>query len=115
MLRVPEDPRRGPRLDDLAALHDRQLVAERLQHLEVVADEYVAQDVLGLKLLQELDDLELDGPVERGGRLVEDEEGGPQDEGPRYGDALPLAARVLVGIAHAAAPDRGRRRASCRG
>ena len=63
--RLPEYPGGGPGLDDLPALHDRQLVAEGLEHLEVVADEDVAQAVLGLELLQELDDLELDCPVER--------------------------------------------------
>ena len=52
-----------------------------------------------LELLQQLEDLRLDGDVERGGRLVGDQEVGLVGE--RHGDhhALALAARELMRIA----------------
>ena len=63
--------------------------------------------------LHQLQDLRLDGDVERGGRLVGDQQRRPADQ--RHGDHRPLAqpARQLEGIAlRAPAPDRGSRPAA---
>ena len=45
-----------------------------------------------LLLFEQFDDFDLDGAVEGGGRFVEEDELGPQDEGAGDGDALALSA-----------------------
>ena len=52
-----------------------------------------------LKVLEQVDDLRLDGDVERGHRLVADDQLGAHRERARDADALPLAARELMGVA----------------
>ena len=59
------------------------------------------QAELALEVLQKVDDLRLDGDVERGDRLVADDQRGLEGERPRDADALALAARQLVGVAPA--------------
>ncbi len=56
------------------------------------------------EVLQQIQDLRLDGNVERGGRLVADQQRGLGRERPRDRDALALAAREGEGVARA---DRG--------
>ena len=51
-----------------------------------------------LEIRQQLEDLRLDGDVERGGGLVGDDERRVHDERHRDHDALPHAARELVRI-----------------
>jgi S-formylglutathione hydrolase FrmB len=59
----------------------------------------------GVELLDDVADrrqhLDLGGHVERGGRLVEDDQVGPAGHGHRGHGALQLAARHLVRIAEA--------------
>ena len=55
-----------------------------------------AHAVLGLQPHQEVEDLLLDGDVERGGRLVGDQQLGIAGDGHGDHDALALAARHLV-------------------
>ena len=43
-------------------------------------------------ILQQVEDLGLDGDVERGHRLVGDDQLGPQRQRPRDADSLPLPA-----------------------
>ena len=49
--------------------------------------------------LQQVEDFRLHREIERGGRLVEEQDARLHDQRPRDGDALALAARDLVGIA----------------
>ena len=65
--------------------HDRQ----------VVGDEDVGEAEFALQVGQQVDDLRLDGHVERGHRLVADDELGPERERPGHADALPLPAGEL--------------------
>ena len=51
-----------------------------------------------LNLLQQVDDLGLDGHIQGRDRLVTDNESGIQGHGPGNGDPLPLAAGKLMGI-----------------
>ena len=64
-----------------------------------MGDEQHGHVEFGLELEQQIEDLRLDGDVERRGRLVGDEQVGLVGE--RHGDhhPLPLAARELVRIA----------------
>ena len=63
----------GP-LDDLAGVHHDDLVGHLGDHAQVVGDEHDRHLVLLAQRLHELEDLGLDRDVERGGRLVGDEQ-----------------------------------------
>ena len=98
VLRVGEDLFGRPLLDDLAVGHHADPVGDPPHDAEVVGDEQHRHARLGLEPRQQLEDLRLHGHVERGGRLVGDEEVGLVGE--RHGDhdALPLPAGELVRI-----------------
>ena len=86
-------------LHEAAEIHHGDSVAQVADHREIVGDEQEGETQAALKRLQEVDDLGLDGDVERGHGLVAHDELGLRREGPRDVDALPLPARELVGIA----------------
>ena len=90
---------RRPDLDDLAEVHHRDPVGDLADDGQVVGDEHVGQAELVLEVLQQVDDLGLDRDVERGDRLVGDDELGPQRQRPGDADALALAAGELVRVA----------------
>src|SRR6185369_9086488 len=69
-----------------------------LDYGKVVRDEEVGQPELVLQVHQQVDDLRLDGDVERGDRLVEHEELRVRGQRARHADALPLPARKLVRV-----------------
>ena len=85
-------------LDDLAVLHHADPVGDLAHDAEVVGDEQKRHAEPLLQILQQRDDLRLHGDVERGGRLVGDQEIGLVGE--RHGDhhALALAAGKLMRI-----------------
>ncbi len=64
-----------------------------------MGDEDVGQAEVVLKLLEQVDHLRLHRHVERGHRLVTDDDLRLQRESPGDADALPLAARELVRVA----------------
>src|SRR3989440_11456112 len=99
LLRLLEDPLGRPLLDHAAVTHDEDLVADGADDLQVVTDEEVGQLVARLQLAQEVDDLRLHRHVERGGRLVEDEEARLEEHGAGDGDALAVAAGEFVWVA----------------
>ena len=86
------------RLDDAALLHHDHVVGDAPHDVEIVGDEQERHAELRLQVLEQLQDLRLNGDVERGGRLVGDEKVGTVGE--RHGDhhALALAARELMRI-----------------
>ncbi len=98
VLRIGEDLFHRSGLDDLALGHDADTVGEFAHDAEVVGDEEHGHAVLALQLAQEFEDLRLDRDVERGGRLVGDQQFGPIGE--RHGDhhTLTLAAREFMRI-----------------
>ena len=55
--------------DDLAQIHHRDVVADELDHAEIVADEQIGQAELVLERAQQIEDLRLNGDIE-GGNLV---------------------------------------------
>ena len=76
------------RLDHLARVEDDHPVAQLPDHGQVVGDEQHRQAALVAQVLEQLDDLRLDGDVEGGGGLVGDEQ--PRVAGDRDGDHDPL-------------------------
>ena len=54
-----------------------------------------------LKVNQQIDDLCLDGDIQRGNRLIPDDDLGVERQCPGNSDSLPLSAAEFVGIAPA--------------
>jgi hypothetical protein len=65
-----------------AAVHHHHVVAQAGDHAEVVRDQHDRRAVVALQLAQQLRDLRLHGDVERGGRLVGDQQLGSQQQAP---------------------------------
>jgi hypothetical protein len=88
-----------PVLDDLAAIHDEHAVGDLGHDAHVVRDEHDGHVHLVLQLPDELEDLRLDGDVERRRRLVGDQQ--PRLARQRHRDhhALAHPARKLVRVA----------------
>jgi hypothetical protein len=83
-------------LDDLAGVHDRHPVAHLGDDTEVVGDEDHGRVRLALEGAHEIQDLRLDGDVQRSGRLVGDEELRLEGQRHRDHDALRHPSRQLV-------------------
>jgi hypothetical protein len=86
-------------LHDLAEVHHGDAVGDVADHREVVRDDHVRQAELVLEVVHQVDDLRLDGHVERGDRLVGDDHTGLEGERAGDADALTLAAGELVRVA----------------
>ena len=71
MLRRGKNGRRLTLFDHLALLDHHQLVAQRFDYRQIMADKQLRQVVLGLQSTQELDDLALNRSVQRRGWLVQ--------------------------------------------
>ena len=98
MLRVGEQFVDRRALDDLAGIHHRDLVADLGDHAEIVGDQNDRSPARGLQLAHQIEDLRLQGDVERGGRLVGDQQRGIAGQRHRDHDALAHAAGELVRI-----------------
>ena len=98
MLRRGEDIVRRAALDDLAIGHHAHPVRHLAHDAEIVGDEQHRHVEFRFELEQQVEDLRLDGHVERGGRLIGDQQ--VRLVGERHGDhhPLPLAARELMRI-----------------
>ena len=83
-------------LDDHTQVHHRHLIAHMANDAEVVRDEKIGQAERLLETLHQVEDLSLDGHIERRHRLVAHQEFGVGGERPGKHDALALAARELV-------------------
>src|SRR5881275_336718 len=84
--------------DDLTAIHNEHPRDRLGDDAEIVRDEQDGGPEAPLQLLEELQDLRLDGDVERGRRLVGDDEGRVHHQRHRDYNTLPHAARQLVRI-----------------
>ena len=87
-----------PALDDGAAIHHHHALHVLGDDAEIVRDQDHRHAALLDEIGDEIEDLALDGDVERGGRLVGDQQVGLAGERHRDGDALALAAGELVRI-----------------
>ena len=85
----------GPDPDEAARREDPDPVADGLDLAQEVAGEHDRQAALVDEPAQQLEDLDDADRVDRGGRLVEDQEVGRLDQG--IGDAEPLAHAAGVG------------------
>ena len=85
-------------LDDAPGVHHRDVVGDLGDHAEVVRDEDDRGAGLLAQRAHQLEDLRLDGDVERGGRLVGDQQLRPAGERHRDHHALAHAAREPVRI-----------------
>ena len=100
-----------PRIDLLlrCSLHDNAGMLYRnarrndAHHCEVVRDEEIAQAEPFLQVEQQINDLGLHRDMERGDRLVADDEIRIEDERACDQDVLPLAAGEFIPIARGAA------------
>ena len=117
MLWVGEYRFAGPRLDDLSLPHDRDAIAEKTNDREIVTDEYGGQAKFHFGFAEEIENLRLDGYVERRGRLIGQYQRRPKNDGARDRYALTLAPAQLMGKAgderlQEVLPGRGPRRFS---
>jgi hypothetical protein len=76
-------------LDDAAAPHDRDRVADRPDDREVVRDEEVGECKVALEIFEQIEDLRLNRDVEGRDRFVADDQ--LRVERKRAGDADPLS------------------------
>ena len=91
----------GRELDDAAAIHDGDAIANLAHQPEVVRDEEIRQAELLLQIEQQVHDLRLHRHVERRHGFVADDERRLEGERAREADALPLAAAEFVRILRA--------------
>src|SRR5918993_3851526 len=94
--RTGQDLRGRALLDDLARIHNRNLVGDLADKLKIVSNEDHSHAPLALKALEQRDDLGLDGDVEGSGWLVRDEEMRVAGESDSDHHPLTHAARQLV-------------------
>ena len=96
VLRVLEDPGDRAGLHHIAILHHADIVGIAAHDGEVMTDQQQGEAARGLLGGEQLEDLRLDGDVQRGGGLVGNQQGGIVGE--RDGDhhTLALAAGKLV-------------------
>ena len=96
--RIVVDRRHLPHLDDLARVHHRRAVADLRHHRQVVRDQDHRQAQIAGQAHQEIQDLGLHHHVERGRRLVGEQDLRLARQRERDRRALAHAARELVRI-----------------
>ena len=99
VLRRGEDRLLRPLLDDPARVHHGDVVGDLGDHAEVVGDQHDRRVELALQAVEQLEDLRLDGHVERRRRLVGDQQLRVVDQPHRDHHALAHAAGELVRVA----------------
>src|SRR5437660_9791993 len=86
-------------LDQLAGVHHRDTMADVSYYRQIVSHKQVRQVELLPQVLQQIDDLRLDGHVEGGDRFVKDQELRLHRKGAGDADPLTLSAAELMRIA----------------
>ena len=94
--RAGENLLRRAHFDDAAQVHHGHAPADMTDDAEVVGDEEVREIETLLQVLQQVDNLRLNRDIERGNRLVADDDLGADRQGAGDADALALAAAELV-------------------
>ena len=85
-------------LNDVTALHHGNARADATHDLQIVRDEQHRDAALPIQTAQKREDLRLHGHVERGGRLVEQQQMRIGDDGCGDHHALELTAGALVRV-----------------
>ena len=96
MLRLLRDLLRIADLNQPSAIHHRNTSGEIAHHRHGVRNKEIRQAKLALQLGQQVDDLRSHADVERGNRLICDDELRTQRQRPRDPDALPLPAAEFM-------------------
>ena len=102
-----EDVGGGPVLGGPAGVHDQDVVGDLGDHAEIMGDDDDRRAELGLQFGDQVEDLSLHGDVQRGGRLVGDQQLGIVAQRHRDHHPLSHAAGELVRVV--GHPDRGLR------
>ena len=98
MLGVVENFIDGAGLHDLARVHDIHIIGHLGHNTEVVGDVDDRNAALLLDAADQLQNLGLDGDIQRGGRLIADEQVGVAGKGDGDDHTLPHTAGQLVGV-----------------
>ena len=98
MRRRGEEPRRRRLLDDLSGVHHRHPIGPARDDPEVVGDQQHRHAAAVPEAVEHLQDLRLHRDVERGGRLVGDQNLGLGRQRDRDHHPLAHAAAELVGV-----------------
>ena len=98
MARIVEDVFGCALLNDLASVHDSDIVGHVGDDTKVMGDEDDTEVLLLFELVDELKDLRLDGNVESGRWLIADKDFWAGAKGDRDDDTLPHAAREFEWI-----------------
>ena len=90
------------RFDDSAKIHHEDSLADMLYNGQIVGDEQIRQVVFALEINEQINNLRLDGNVERAHSFVTNDELRFNGEGTRDADPLALTAaefmRVTIGV-----------------
>ena len=86
-------------LDQLAQIHNTDAVGDMLDNAQVMRDKEVGQPHLLLQILKHIDDLRLNRDIQRGDRLIADDELRVHSQRTGDADTLTLTARELVRVA----------------
>jgi len=86
-------------LNDAAQVHHGNPVRYMMNDIEVMGDKKIGQPEIFFQIAKQIQNLRLDGSIERGNRLVRDDQLRLQRQRPGDSDALPLSSAELVGIA----------------
>ena len=89
---------RGALFHDAAGIHDNDVVRHARDDAEVVRDEHDGGVELILQILEQIKNLRLDRNVERGGRLVGDDERGRAGKRDGYHDTLTHTTGQLMRV-----------------
>ena len=81
---------------NFAKIHHRDTVRDMPHHRKIMSDEQIGQPHIALQILQQIDDLRLDGNIKRRDRLITHNKARAQDQRTRNADALTLAARKFM-------------------
>ena len=89
----------GRELDDFPEIHHCDAIRDVLYDRQIVRNEHVGEVVLALEILEKVDHLRLNRDIERGYRLVADDELWLDRERSRDPDTLTLSTREFVWVA----------------
>ena len=92
MLCLAEDGLRRSEFNDLSQIHDEDPVGHEADHVQVMGNEQIGQSHPLAQINEQVQDLSLDGFVQRGDRLIHDEQAWIEAQGACNVDPLPLAA-----------------------
>ncbi|MCY1368918.1 hypothetical protein D9M69_559300 [compost metagenome] len=98
MVGVPENGIGGRQFHHASQVHDSHTIRNVADDAEIVADEKIGQVQFRAQCFEQVQHLGLDRYIQRRDGFIANDDGRLERQGPRNADALPLAARELMGI-----------------